>query len=97
MVSAPAHGNWYDFITNKFLPQLEALPIVKKVVMSRVLGEQVQTHFTYSIQMHIEEIYLYAHLKKDILNDMQNFSAELFDTEVTHFITVMKVIVSSKD
>ena len=92
MVSAPAHGNWYDFIHNKFMPQLEVMPIVNKVVLSRVLGEQVQTHFTYCIQMYVEEISHYVQLKNEILNDMQSFTAELFDAEVTHFITIMKVI-----
>ncbi len=92
MVSAAAHGNWYDFINNKFLPALGKEPMVEKYVLSRVLGDEVQTHFTYSLQMYVEEISYYVRLRKSLLSELQTFSAELFDAEVNHFITVMKVI-----
>lgn len=92
MVSAAVHGNWYDFVHNKFLAQVEQDPLIKDIVFSRVLGDEVQTHFTYSLQMFVEEISHYTQLRKELLNEYQTFSAELFDAEVTHFVTVMKVL-----
>lgn len=92
MVSAAAHGNWYGFVHDKFLPQVELEPMIKDMVFSRVLAEEVMPHFTYSLQMYVEEISHYTKLRKGLLSEYQTFSAELFDAEVTHFITVMKVI-----
>lgn len=92
MVSAPVHGNWHDFVHNKFIPELVKESMIEKVIFARVLGEEVQNHFTYSLQMYVKEISYYVRLRKGLLGDYQSFSTELFDTEVTHFITVMKII-----
>ena len=91
MVSAPVHGVWYDYIDNTFLPEIKSSLLVKNIIMSRVLGEQVQTHFTYSIQLYIEEISHYVKLKGGALGSMQVALPTLFKEDVTNFITVMKI------
>ena len=92
MVSGPVHAKWYDFLYDKFIPTLENEPMIEKILLARVLGEEVQDHLTYSLQMFVPEISYYTRLRGGLFKDYQSTATELFKTDVNHFFTVMKVL-----
>ena len=92
MVSQSVHGKWTEFANNTFIPKLEKEPMIEKIILAKVLGEEVQDHFTYSLQMYVPEISYYTRLRGGLIKDYKSIERELFSTDVTHFITVMKVL-----
>lgn len=92
VVSPAVHGNWYDFFVHKFLPALKSHCPDSELVFSRLLSQQKEQHFTYSLQIPVAEISDYTALSAGVLSEYGAFSAELFDAEVTHFISVLKRI-----
>lgn len=92
IVSAPIHGAWYDFVTSKFIPAVKSDERVIKTLFSRVLSQEIEQQFTYSLQIDVEQISYYTQLKGSVLAEYQQFSSELFDAEVTHYISILKVL-----
>lgn len=87
IISPTVHGAWYKFITEKFIPTL-----TRKSVFTRLLSEQVEKHFTYSLQVYIEDMQAYKQVTEETLLEYQDFATEMFDTEVMHFTSLMKII-----
>lgn len=90
IVSPPAHGNWYDFFTKKFIPSVKE--IYGKIVFTRVLSEQTEQHFTYSLQVYVDNIQYYQRYMEDTVSGYNDFAAEMFDAEVMHFTSLMKIL-----
>lgn len=87
IIAPTVHGAWYKFITEKFIPT-----IGQKKVFTRLLSEQVEQHFTYSLQVYIDDMAQYKHFTEETLLEYQHFATEMFDAEVMHFTSLMKII-----
>ncbi|MEG1553807.1 MAG: DUF4286 family protein [Rikenellaceae bacterium] len=87
IVSPSVHGNWYKFMIDKFIPTL-----IQKKVFTRLLSDQVEKHFTYSLQVYVEDIAEYKLFTEETLLEYQQFATEMFDTEVMHFTSLLKII-----
>lgn len=87
IISPSVHGAWYKFMTEKFIPTL-----TQKRVFTRLLSEQVEKHFTYSLQVYIADMPAYKQFTEETLLEYQHFATEMFDAEAMHFTSLMKII-----
>lgn len=87
IISPTVHGAWYKFATEKFIPSIGT-----KHVFTRLLSEQVEQHFTYSLQVYLEDMAEYKKFREETLLEYQDFVTEMFDAEVMHFTSLMKII-----
>lgn len=92
IVMPTVHGMWYEFVTEKYLPSLEENPIYGTVRFTRLLSEQEEKHFTYSLQIDCKELSVYHNYMKVSLAEYSEFSHSLFDAEVVHFVSLLKLI-----
>lgn len=92
MVSPAAHGKWYEFVLHKFIPALKNDPRYGKITFSRVISSEVESFFTYSLQIRLADIPAYKAFTEEGFPEYQEFAAALFDAEVTYFISMMKII-----
>ncbi len=86
------HGAWYEFMTKQFIPSLESNAEYCSLRFTRLLSEQEEKHFTYSLQLDSSELSGYYHYIKNIMPEYVDFAKTLFDAEVTHFVSLLKVI-----
>ena len=92
IVMPTVHGNWHNFMIEKFLPAIKANSVYGNFRFSRLLAEEVEKHFTYSLQIDCEDIPAYQNYMKVTLPEYTEFSTALFDAEVVHFVSLLKVI-----
>lgn len=92
IVSPYMHGAWYEFMTTKFIPMLEQNEEYCSLRFTRLLSEQEEKHFTYSLQLDSPELSGYYHYMKTIMPEYVEFANTLFDAEATHFVSLLKVI-----
>lgn len=88
MVDPSAHGQWYDFFTSKFLPSISD----RRVVFCRVLAEQSDAHYTYSLQIDAVDIVDYQTIERDVIGPCVDHCRAMFDDRVLHFSTLLKKI-----
>ena len=86
------HGNWHKFMIDKFLPAIEANSVYGTFRFSRLLSEDVEKHFTYSLQIDCKDIPSYQNYMKVTLPEYTEFSTSLFDAEVVHFVSLLKIV-----
>ncbi|MEG0499711.1 MAG: DUF4286 family protein [Rikenellaceae bacterium] len=96
IVMPSVHGSWYEFFTEKFLPSIEGNPLYGSYRFTRLLSEQVEQHFTYSLQIDCAEMSAYHHYMKVSLPEYREFATSLFDAEVVHFVSFMKLLKENK-
>lgn len=92
IVMPSMHGMWYNFMLEKFIPAIEANPHYKSIRFTRLLSDQEEKHFTYSLQIDIEELAGYYNYMKVTLPEYAEYAQQMFDCELTHFVSLMKVI-----
>lgn len=88
VVDPSVHGRWYEFFTQKFIPTLQP----RRVVFTRVLSEQSDGHYTYSLQIDAEDIADYQTIEGELIGECAEFCTELFQDKVLHFTTLLKKI-----
>ncbi len=86
------HGQWYKFMMESFIPSIEKIDLYGKVRFTRLLSEQEEKHFTYSLQIDCYELRAYHNYIKVTLPEYVEFVSQLFDAEVTHFVSLLKMI-----
>lgn len=92
IVMPSVHGAWYEFVMEKYLPSINANPIYGNVCFTRLLSDQQEKHFTYSLQIHCSELEAYHNYMKVSLTEYSEFAAALFDVEVVHFVSLLKIL-----
>ncbi len=92
IISPYMHGGWYKFMVEKFIPTIEADSNFGTVRFTRLLSSEEEKHFTYSLQIDCSELYGYHHYTKSVMSDYNEHASQMFDTEITHFISLLKVI-----
>lgn len=91
MVDPKAHDLWYKFVVEKFMPRLKQENL-GNIFFSRVLSQQKEDHYTYSIQIHIPTLDEYKRYTENIFEDYLQISIPMFSNSVAYFTTVMKLI-----
>ncbi len=86
------HGAWHKFMLEKFIPYVEESELYCKTRFTRLLSSEVEKHFTYSLQIECAELEAYHNYMKNTLQEYLEFSQQLFDSEATHFVSLLKVI-----
>lgn len=88
IVEPSVHGQWYEFFTKKFVPSLSA----RSTVLTRVLTDSGDAHYTYSLQVDAIDIADYQLFTTEDLDQCVEFCANLFGDKVLHFTTLLKKI-----
>lgn len=96
IVMPTVHGLWYEFVTEKYLPSLEQNPIYGNIRFTRLLSEQQEKHFTYSLQIDCSELSAYHSYMSVSMVEYSEFAHSLFDAEVVHFVSLLKLIKETK-
>ena len=80
MVEAPVHDRWLALVRDKYIPFLKKEGF-DRITLSRILSSETAGQLTYSLQVRVAEIPEY-----------ETIASGLFDGQVLHFATLMKVI-----
>lgn len=88
VVEPSAHAQWYEFFTSKYLTTLAD----RRVVFCRVLTSEGDKHYTYSLQVDVEDILDYQTFETESIGSCMEFCAEMFGERVLHFSTLLKKI-----
>lgn len=88
VVEPSAHGQWYEFFTEKFIPSLAQ----RKYVLTRVLNNSGDAHYTYSLQIDARDIADYQDIESNVIGSCVDFCRELFGERILHFTTLLKKI-----
>lgn len=91
MVEPSAHGLWYEFITTKFVPRVKEDGF-GEVIFTRVLSQQVEAHYTYSLQIHLDSMADFSRYQDEIFQDYIEITTPMFGTKVVFFNSVLKKI-----
>lgn len=92
IVMPTVHGTWYEFVNEKYIPSLEVNPVYGSIRFTRLLSDQEEKHFTYSLQIDCKDLGAYHHYMKVSLAEYSEFAHSLFDAEVVHFVSLLKLI-----
>ena len=85
IVNPELHDSWYRDIVNDFLPKLKLDEEHKNIVFTRIMSQNGEQHFTYSIQIYIDEIRQYN-------AEYKESATKKLGTEIMYFTSVMKVL-----
>ncbi len=92
IVMPAMHGAWYKFMMESFIPSIEKNELYGSTRFTRLLSSEVEKHFTYSLQIDCGELEAYHNYMKKILPEYVEFTSQLFDAEVTHFVSLLKIV-----
>ncbi|MEG1608024.1 MAG: DUF4286 family protein [Mucinivorans sp.] len=91
VVEPSAHGRWYEFFLQKFVPLCRAEGF-SELTFTRVLHEDTQGHYTYSLQVAVDSIPEYQRFVAEIMTDYGSTVLSVFGEQVLHFTTLLKRI-----
>ena len=91
MVEAPVHDRWLALVRDKYIPFLKKAGF-DRITLSRILSPETAGQLTYSLQVRVAEIPDYQRLDGELFAEYETIASGLFDGQVLHFATLMKVI-----
>lgn len=91
MVDPSAHNMWFEFITKKFITRLKSEGF-SDIIFTRVLSEQTENHYTYSLQTPLKDISEYNRYNDEIFKDYIDISTPIFGAKVMFFNSLLKKI-----
>ena len=91
MVTPDVHGQWYDFVTSKFIPRLQTEGL-GNLYFSRILSDHKEDHYTYSLQIHVPDIPAYQKYIENLFDEYLEIAVPLFADKVFYLHTLMKKI-----
>lgn len=91
VVEGAIHGNWYEFMTEKFIVHLKTLGY-KDIIFTRVLSDQVEKHFTYSLQIHLDSIPDYQKYINEVMKEYIDITNPIYGIKVLYLNTLLKKI-----
>lgn len=89
MVEPLAHGQWYDLFLTKFVPFLTQQGF-DEVSFWRVLTDDNNSHYTYSLQIRVEDLSLYKAFTDVVMVEYSAIVNPMFGQRVLHFTSVLK-------
>lgn len=91
MIMPEIHDRWYQMLTEKYIPLLKSEGY-NKILFTRVLSAESVEHYTYSLQVEIEDLGDYKHISEELLSQYIEIASPLFGDKAVHFITILKHI-----
>ncbi|MFI3263088.1 MAG: DUF4286 family protein [Rikenellaceae bacterium] len=91
MIEPAVHGQWYEFITKKFIPYLKSVGY-EEIIFTKVLSENIEKHHTYSIQIPLETIPDYQKYVNEIFDEYISIAKPIFGANVVYVNTLMKKV-----
>lgn len=91
MVEPAIHDRWYDLFTTKILIHLRAEGF-EKVLFTRVLTDNGDPHYTYSLQVDVPDTGEYQRFMQDVMGEYSSIAGPLFGEQVLHFTSLLKKI-----
>ncbi|MFI3314284.1 MAG: DUF4286 family protein [Rikenellaceae bacterium] len=92
MVEPTVYGSWYNFMFEKFIPFVKTKEEFIEPTFSRILSDGVNSHYTFSLLVHLQTLDGYNLFKNEIMHEYSEFAQPMFGAKVTHFMTLMKKI-----
>lgn len=92
IVEPPAHADWYEFFTKKFLPYVREDQSYGKTIFTRVLTDDKNPHYTYSLQVCDSSIEDYQRFIATAMAEYSSIAAPWFAEKVLHYPSLLKII-----
>lgn len=99
IVEPPVHDRWYDLFTGKFMPFLREAGFgnddaqgQRRIVFTRVLTDNGDPHYTYSLQVEVPDTAEYQRFMQDVIGEYTSIAGPLFGEQVLHFTSLLKKI-----
>lgn len=91
MVEPKAHQSWYSMLTDKFIPLLRAEGFTR-FTLTRVLTNNNDGHYTYSLQVEVDNIPSYQRFMEQMIGQYTDIALPAFGENALHFSTLLKRI-----
>ena len=91
MVEPDAHEHWLQIIRTKYVPFLRENGY-DRILLTRVLESEMMGHFTYSLQVVVEDIEQYQHLSGKLFEEYVQIMTPIFGEKVLWFTSLLKHI-----
>lgn len=91
IIEPPVHTQWYEFFTTKFIPYLRENGYTN-LLFTRVLTDDNNPHYTYSLQIGDSTIVDYQRFAKDAMAEYSTVVAPWFAEKAIHYTSLLKVI-----
>lgn len=91
IVEPPVHGQWYEFFTMKFIPYLRENGFTN-LIFTRVLTDENNPHYTYSLQIPESSITDYERFMNDAMKEYSAVAAPWFAEKALHYTSLLKII-----
>ena len=99
MVEPPVHDRWYDLFAGKFMPFLREAGFggddaqgQRRIVFTRVLTDNGDPHYTYSLQVEVSDTAEYQRFMQDVMGEYSSIAGPLFGKQALHFTSLLKKI-----
>lgn len=96
MVESAVHEPWYRFFVEKFMPYVRERGFgcdgAHRIVFTRVLTDNGDSHYTYSLQVEVPDTAEYRRFESEILEEYVRICGPLFGDQALYFTTLLKKI-----
>ncbi len=89
MVEYAVHAQWLDTMTRHFL-RLVASAGFSDITFTRVLTNESDGHFTYSLQVSVSDMTGYHRFIRDLLSEYIAVAGPAFGEQALHFTSLLK-------
>ena len=89
MVEPSVHDRWLDFIKKQYIPALAARDF-RRVVFTRLLSASAEDHFTYSLQVELDDMDRYRQFSEELFPEYTAIATGLFNDKVLWFNSLLK-------
>ena len=91
MVEPDIHAQWLEMVSNRYIPLLRTQGF-DKILFSRILSIEPTEHFTYSLQINIQDLQEYKKLTEEILAEYAAIASDMFGNKALYFTSLLKHI-----
>lgn len=91
IVEPPVHGQWYDLFLQKFVPFVRGAGF-DELVFTRVLADNGDAHYTYSLQVGVADLGDYQRFLQDVMGEYNAIAGPLFGEQALYFTSLLKRI-----
>lgn len=91
IVDPSIHGKWMEFIVKKIIPRLKEEKF-GPIMFTRVLSEQSDGHYTYSLQTHLADMVEHQRYTNEVFPDYLQIAVPMFGAKVNYFTSLLKKV-----
>lgn len=91
IVEPIVHEQWYEFFTKKIVPYLREQGF-NSLLFTRVLTDDNNSHYTYSLQIADSEISDYQVFMSNAMTEYSKIASPWFAEKALHYTSLLKII-----